>query len=211
METRNIGFKRSRILRILHYRLSQRRPVVITSPTTGAETTDALTLLIPHVPFIFNHESTHFLLSLQIQQIYRIFCLTEHKPERLIRPQAGVKWPKGTSPRYTGSQQNECWRHERPSCRPYRASVCGGTHHRGLTSPSVIFSPLWGYYILSRSLFRPIPLFRAFRLFFVNFRNYIWGRMDFPHEVRFFAGIGPAHFPAETTRPLGRGCLPFSP
>ena len=26
-----------------------------------------------------------------------------------------------------------------------------------------------------------------------------------------FAGIGPAHFPAETTRPLGRGCLPFSP
>ena len=35
--------------------------------------------------------------------------------------------------------------------------------------------------------------------------------MDFPHEVRFFAGIGPAHFPAETTRPLGRGCLPFSP
>jgi len=28
-------------------------------------------------------------------------------------------------------------------------------------------------------------------------------RMDFPHEVRFSAGIGPAHFPAETTRPLG--------
>jgi hypothetical protein len=28
--------------------------------------------------------------------------------------------------------------------------------------------------------------------------------------VQFFAGIGPAHFPAETTRPLGRGCLPFS-
>ena len=35
--------------------------------------------------------------------------------------------------------------------------------------------------------------------------------MDFSHEVRFSAGIGPAHFPAETTRPLGRGCLPFSP
>ncbi len=32
----------------------------------------------------------------------------------------------------------------------------------------------------------------------------------FLHEVQFFAGIGPAHFPAETTRPLGRGCLPFS-
>ncbi len=29
--------------------------------------------------------------------------------------------------------------------------------------------------------------------------------------AQFFAGIGPAHFPAETTRPLGRGCLPFSP
>ena len=27
--------------------------------------------------------------------------------------------------------------------------------------------------------------------------------MDFPHEVRFSAGNGPAHFPAETTRPLG--------
>jgi len=39
----------------------------------------------------------------------------------------------------------------------------------------------------------------------------IWVRMDFPHEVRFSAGIGPAHFPAATTRPLGRGCLPFSP
>jgi hypothetical protein len=33
----------------------------------------------------------------------------------------------------------------------------------------------------------------------------------FLHEVQFFAGIRPAHFPAETTRPLGRGCLPFSP
>ena len=29
--------------------------------------------------------------------------------------------------------------------------------------------------------------------------------------AQFFAGIGPAHFPAETTRLLGRGCLPFSP
>ena len=39
----------------------------------------------------------------------------------------------------------------------------------------------------------------------------VGGCIDFPHEVRFSAGIGPAHFPAETTRPLGRGCLPFSP
>ena len=31
----------------------------------------------------------------------------------------------------------------------------------------------------------------------------VGGWIDFPHEVRFFAGIGPAHFPAETTRPLG--------
>ena len=38
--------------------------------------------------------------------------------------------------------------------------------------------------------------FRPFRLF-VFFRNYFWGRMDFPHEVRFSAGIGPAHFPAD--------------
>ena len=27
--------------------------------------------------------------------------------------------------------------------------------------------------------------------------------------AQFFAGIGPAHFLAETTRPLGRGCLHF--
>ncbi len=33
--------------------------------------------------------------------------------------------------------------------------------------------------------------------------NNTWGRTDFLHEVQFFAGIGPAHFPAETTRPLG--------
>jgi hypothetical protein len=33
--------------------------------------------------------------------------------------------------------------------------------------------------------------------------NNIWVRMDFLHEVQFSAGIGPAHFPAETTRPLG--------
>ena len=55
-----------------------------------------------------------------------------------------------------------------------------------------------------------LPLFRPFRLF-VFFRNYNGGRMAFLHEVQFFAGIGPAHFPAVTTRPLGRGCLPFSP
>ena len=36
-------------------------------------------------------------------------------------------------------------------------------------------------------------------------------RMDFLHEVQFSAAIEAAHFPAETTRPLGRGCLPFSP
>ena len=39
--------------------------------------------------------------------------------------------------------------------------------------------------------------------------NNIWVRMDFLHEVQFSAGIGPAHFLAETTRPLGRGCLHF--
>ena len=31
----------------------------------------------------------------------------------------------------------------------------------------------------------------------------VGGCIDFPHKVRFSAGIGPAHFPAETTRPLG--------
>ena len=35
--------------------------------------------------------------------------------------------------------------------------------------------------------------------------------MDFPHEVRFSAGIGPAHFLAETTRPLGPRLSAFSP
>ena len=38
-----------------------------------------------------------------------------------------------------------------------------------------------------------------------------FGPNYFLHEVQFSAGIEPAHFPAETTRPLGRGCLPFSP
>ena len=37
------------------------------------------------------------------------------------------------------------------------------------------------------------------------------GRKDFLHEVQFSAGIGPAHFLAETTRLLSRGCLQFSP
>ena len=65
--------------------------------------------------------------------------------------------------------------------------------------------------LLAQKIFTCLFLFfRPFRLF-VFFRNYNRGRKDFPHEVRFFAGIGPAHFPAETTRPLGRGCLPFSP
>ena len=41
----------------------------------------------------------------------------------------------------------------------------------------------------------PFLIFRPFR-FFVFFRNYNGSRMDFPHEVRFSAGIGPAHFPA---------------
>ncbi len=51
----------------------------------------------------------------------------------------------------------------------------------------------------------------SFFVLFVFFRNYFGDRMDFLHEVRFFAGIGPSHFPAEKTRPLGRGLLPFSP
>ena len=38
--------------------------------------------------------------------------------------------------------------------------------------------------------------FRPFRLFFREFSELLRARMDFPHEVRFFAGIGPAHFPA---------------
>ena len=29
--------------------------------------------------------------------------------------------------------------------RPYRASLCGGTNHRGLTPPSVFLSPLRGF------------------------------------------------------------------
>ncbi len=32
-----------------------------------------------------------------------------------------------------------------------------------------------------------------------SFISNICGRMDFPHEVRFFAGIEPAHFPAVGT------------
>ena len=48
METRSNGFIRSQISRILHYRLVQRSPMVITAPTIGAETTDALTVLISH-------------------------------------------------------------------------------------------------------------------------------------------------------------------
>ena len=35
--------------------------------------------------------------------------------------------------------------------------------------------------------------------------------MDFPHEVRFSAGIGPAHFLAVTTRPLRPRLSAFSP
>ena len=40
------------------------------------------------------------------------------------------------------------------------------------------------------------------KIFIRPYQRNIWGRMDFLHEVQFFAGIGPAHFPAETTRPL---------
>ena len=39
----------------------------------------------------------------------------------------------------------------------------------------------------------------------------IWDRMDFLHEVQFSAGIGPAHFLAETTRPLRPRLSAFSP
>ena len=35
--------------------------------------------------------------------------------------------------------------------------------------------------------------------------------MDLLRICEIIAGIGPAHFLAETTRPLGRGCLQFSP
>jgi len=39
----------------------------------------------------------------------------------------------------------------------------------------------------------------------------IWDRMDFLHEVQFSAGIEPAHFLAETTRPLRPRLSAFSP
>ncbi len=42
-------------------------------------------------------------------------------------------------------------------------------------------------------------------------RSYQAGPAYFPHEVRFSAGIGPAHFLAETTRPLGPRLSAFSP
>ena len=38
---------------------------------------------------------------------------------------------------------------------------------------------------------------------------YVMIRDYFLHEVQFSAAIGAAHFLAETTRPLGRGCLHF--
>ena len=56
-----------------------------------------------------------------------------------------------------------------------------------------------------------VPHFSSFSSFFREFSDSYWGRMDFLHEVQFSAGIGPAHFPAEMTRPLGRGHLPFLP
>ena len=45
----------------------------------------------------------------------------------------------------------------------------------------------------------------------VHILIYLGPEVIFCAFAQFFAGIGPAHFPAETTRPLGRGCLPFSP
>ena len=45
----------------------------------------------------------------------------------------------------------------------------------------------------------------------ISVKEICLGPEDFLHEVQFFAAIEAAHFPAEMTRPLGRGHLPFSP
>lgn len=88
-------------------------------------------------PLLSASDSAPFgLSSLQIENLSKIlkniclnyllgikFCSTKSKPERLKRLQAGVKWPKGTSLRYTGPIHKECWRHERPSSRPFGAII----------------------------------------------------------------------------------------
>ena len=46
----------------------------------------------------------------------------------------------------------------------------------------------------------------------IRVRNNVFsGWKYFPHEVRFSAAIGAAHFLAETTRPLGPRLSAFSP
>ena len=66
----------------------------------------------------------------------------------LVRPSISLKgWSdhrRGYHPRYTRPQQPSA-EGTKDSCRPYRASLYVGTHHRGLTPPSVISSPLRGY------------------------------------------------------------------
>ena len=62
METRNNGFKRSRILRI-GFSACPKETSGHCFADHWAETTDALTFLyLSQKPFIFNHESTHFSL-----------------------------------------------------------------------------------------------------------------------------------------------------
>ena len=72
-----------------------------------------------------------------------------------------------------------------PSLDCCKASICG----------SGKLSPQWRQKIALRAENKACPDSEP-----------IWDRMDFLHEVQFSAGIGPAHFLAETTRPL-RYCL----
>ena len=76
---------------------------------------------------------------------------------------------------------------------PFRTSIrviraeCGAETHSA--SPSTHWYPLNLGYPWSAN---PFSSFSSFRLF----SELLWVRMDFPHAVRFSAGIGPAHFPA---------------
>ena len=103
----------------------------------------SLTHKIRLVPFTFSSFFRLFAFFRNYLGSGWIICSSKHKPERLIRLQAGVSPPLYQVP------TNECWRHDRSFALTGLPCMLG-VQCRGLTPPSVFLSPLRGFPLLHK-------------------------------------------------------------
>ena len=92
------------------------------------------------VAYIFlNRKYLEKSLKIRLSPLYwKKFWSSELKPERLTRPQAGVKPPFISGPNKRSAEGTK-------DLSPLQGFVIGWILYPGATPPSVVLTPLWGY------------------------------------------------------------------